>query len=91
MRGTHPSFRPLATALTIPFRDALKRVVITSSIKAAIGADSGRTYTEEDWADYAVKEVEEMGRDVKFEYTYYASKVLAERGMSLPYTHHTTS
>ncbi|EJF56384.1 D-lactaldehyde dehydrogenase [Dichomitus squalens LYAD-421 SS1] len=68
---------PLATALTIPFRDAVKRVVITSSIKAAIGTDSGRTYTEEDWADYAVKEVEEKGRNVNFEYT--ASGVLAER------------
>ena len=63
-------------------RDALRRIVITSSSKAIIGPDNGRTYTEDDWADYVVKEVEEKGRDVTLEYIYDASKLLAERGAS---------
>lgn len=42
-----------------------------------------RTYTEEDWADYAVKEVEEKGKNAHKPHMYAASKVLAERGTPL--------
>ncbi|TFK79444.1 NAD(P)-binding protein [Polyporus arcularius HHB13444] len=56
----------------------LKRLVITSSVKAVLGPEP-RTYTEEDWADYAVKEVEEKGKAADKMSAYCASKLLAER------------
>ncbi|KAM5544002.1 hypothetical protein V8D89_002619 [Ganoderma adspersum] len=59
--------------------DALKRIVITSSIKAILGPEYGRTYTEEDWAEHAVKEVEEKGAEADGMAVYTASKVLAEK------------
>ena len=67
-------------------RVALKRIVITSSIKAVLGPEYGRTYTEADWAEYAVKEVEEKGAETGPTEVYSASKVLAEQGASHPHT-----
>nr|VWO96160.1 Ketoreductase CTB6 (EC (Cercosporin toxin biosynthesis cluster protein 6) [Ganoderma boninense] len=57
----------------------MKRIVITSSVRAVIRADAGRTYTEEDWADDAVAEVKEKGSAANGMSMYGASKVLAER------------
>lgn len=47
-----------------------------------MGTEEGRTYTEENWADYAVKEVEEKGAEAEGITIYTASKVLAEKGAS---------
>ncbi|KAI1787248.1 NAD(P)-binding protein [Ganoderma leucocontextum] len=58
---------------------SMKRIVITSSVRAVIQSESPRTYTEEDWADDAVKEVEEKKGGAHGMSIYSASKVLAER------------
>ena len=67
----------------------LKRVVIASSVKAVLGLEP-RTYTEDDWSDFAVKEVEEKGKAADKMSMYSASKLLAERGKrsshSVPYS-----
>ncbi|PIL32086.1 hypothetical protein GSI_06791 [Ganoderma sinense ZZ0214-1] len=57
----------------------MKRIVITSSVRAVIRGEFGCTYTEEDWADDAVQEVEEKGSAAQGMSMYGASKVLAER------------
>ena len=59
----------------------MKRIVLTSSVRAVI-QEPARTYTEEDWADDAVKEVEEKKTSARGMSMYSASKVLAERGTS---------
>ncbi|RPD53812.1 NAD(P)-binding protein [Lentinus tigrinus ALCF2SS1-7] len=56
----------------------LKRIVITSSVKAVLGPEA-RTYTEDDWSEFAVKEVEEKGKAADKMSMYCASKFLAER------------
>ena len=58
----------------------MERIVLTSSVRAVI-QEPARTYTEEDWADDAVKEVEEK-TSARGMSMYSASKVLAERGTS---------
>lgn len=40
----------------------------------------GHVYTDKDWNDYAVREVEKKGKDAAGKYKYRASKVLSERG-----------
>ena len=65
----------------------MKRIVITSSVRAVIRGEIGHTYTEEDWADDAVQEVKEKGSAAHGMSMYGASKVLAERGAS-PSPHH---
>ena len=65
-------------------RTDLKRVVIASSVKAVLGLEP-RTYTEDDWSDFAVKEVEEKGKAADKMSMYSASKLLAERGKRPPY------
>ncbi|KAI0689152.1 NAD(P)-binding protein [Cerioporus squamosus] len=62
----------------LAYGDDLKRVIITSSVKAVFGLEP-RTYTEEDWAEYAVKEVDEKGEAADKMTAYCASKLLAER------------
>ncbi|EJF56380.1 NAD(P)-binding protein [Dichomitus squalens LYAD-421 SS1] len=56
----------------------LKRVVITSSVRAVVQAEA-RTYTEDNWAEDAVKIVEEKKNEANGMYIYGASKVLAEK------------
>nr|VWO96164.1 Mannitol 1-phosphate dehydrogenase [Ganoderma boninense] len=58
---------------------AMKRIVLTSSVRAVVQAEAGRTYTEEDWADDAVEEVKEKGSAANGMSMYGAGKVLAER------------
>ena len=60
----------------------MKRIVLTSSVRAVVQAEAGRTYTEEDWADDAVEEVKEKGSAASGMSMYGAGKVLAERGAS---------
>lgn len=60
-------------------RHHLKRVIITSSVKAILGLEP-RTYTEDDWSEFATKEVEEKGKVADKMSMYCASKLLAERG-----------
>ena len=45
-------------------------------------SDPPRLYTEEDWNESALKEVEEKGSQAGVQVIYSASKVLAERGAS---------
>jgi hypothetical protein len=64
------------------YRKTIKRVVITSSIGAVSqSSDPDDTiYTENNWNDEAIREVEEKGEKVDSDDLYYASKTLAERG-----------
>lgn len=58
----------------------LKRMVITSSVAAVMNADPNQeVYTENDWNDAAVKNVEEKGAEAGLSGIYTASKTLAER------------
>ncbi|KAG8923398.1 methylglyoxal reductase (NADPH-dependent) gre2 [Tulasnella sp. 418] len=58
----------------------VKRVVVTSSLAAALEPHPHPyVYTEVDWCDYALKEVEEKGREATPMMKYRASKVMAER------------
>lgn len=61
--------------------DTVKRVVITSSCSAVLTEDPEhvRTFSENDWNDKAVKDVEENGRNARPVDMYHASKTLAER------------
>ncbi len=63
-------------------RRGVKRIVVTSSVRAVIRGEVHHTYTEEDWADDAVREVEEKKSAAQGMSMYSASKVLAERGAS---------
>ena len=54
-------------------------MVITSSVRAVVQAEV-RTYKEDDWAEDAVKIVEEKKNEAPGMYIYGASKVLAEKG-----------
>ena len=56
-------------------------MVITSSVRAVVQAEV-RTYNEDDWAEDAVKIVEEKKNEAPGMYIYGASKVLAEKGRS---------
>ena len=58
----------------------VRRIVITSSVAAIMTQTTeSRVYTESDWNDAAVKEVEEKGRNAFPPSKYRASKTLAER------------
>ncbi|TPX68416.1 hypothetical protein SpCBS45565_g03123 [Spizellomyces sp. 'palustris'] len=60
--------------------EGIRRVVITSSFAAiAHPAEAGYKFTEEDWNDWALKEVEAKGKDVDAGVAYRASKSEAER------------
>jgi len=59
---------------------SVKRVVVTSSVAAILQMqDTPRVFTEADWNDQAVAEVETKGRAAVPVAKYCASKVLAER------------
>ncbi|KDQ06901.1 hypothetical protein BOTBODRAFT_232897 [Botryobasidium botryosum FD-172 SS1] len=60
---------------------SVKRVVITGSCGAIVQPKSGDpvVYTEADWNDHAVDEVQAKGVNVDSVQSYHASKVLAER------------
>ncbi|KDQ18520.1 hypothetical protein BOTBODRAFT_28903 [Botryobasidium botryosum FD-172 SS1] len=60
---------------------SVKRVVITSSYFAILRPKTGvpTFYTEADWNDHAVDEVQAKGADADQHHKYAASKVLAER------------
>ncbi len=88
---TAAASRPCDVALVtliVAHRDALKRIVITSSIKAILGLEHGKTYTEEDWAEHAVNAVEEKGSEANITEVYTTSKVLAEQGVSCVHAMH---
>ncbi|KAH6904335.1 D-lactaldehyde dehydrogenase [Coprinopsis sp. MPI-PUGE-AT-0042] len=58
----------------------LQRIVTTSSIAAVMNSDPKQSvFTENDWNDAAVKNVEEKGVDAGGMAVYQASKTLAER------------
>ncbi|TFK23744.1 D-lactaldehyde dehydrogenase [Coprinopsis marcescibilis] len=58
----------------------VKRIVITSSCAAVInGTPTGVPYTEKDWNETSLKEVEEQGRKAAPMTKYRASKTLAEK------------
>ncbi|KAF8342995.1 D-lactaldehyde dehydrogenase [Cantharellus anzutake] len=58
----------------------VKRVIITSSVSSVLHpAPDGYAYTEDDWNDHDVKQVEEKGDKASPVSMYNASKVLAER------------
>lgn len=62
-------------------RSAVKRIVITSSTGAVREiVPENRTFSEVDWNNKVVKELEEQGRDAPFMIKYQASKVFAEKG-----------
>ncbi|KDQ17960.1 hypothetical protein BOTBODRAFT_29279 [Botryobasidium botryosum FD-172 SS1] len=60
---------------------SVKRVVITSSCATILQPKEGDPvfYTEADWNDHAVNEVQAKGAEVDQQHKYRASKVLAER------------
>ena len=65
-------------------RDEIKRVVVTSSLGAVVDlATPDGNYTEEDWNESSLKAVEEKGSEAGVMDVYSASKVHAERGMSI--------
>lgn len=81
--------RDRLTKIIIPSHQ-VKRIVITSSCASILSIlPEAREFSENDWADSAIKEVEEFGPndDITSEsrgYTIYrASKTLAERGIFL--------
>jgi len=58
----------------------VKRVLVTSSVSSVIHpAPDGYGFTEEDWNDHDIKEVEEKGSQASPVTMYNASKALAER------------
>lgn len=60
--------------------DTVKRVVITASCASVLTQDTvPRTFSEKDWNDKSVKEVEEKGSAAAPHEMYRASKTLAER------------
>ncbi|EPQ61036.1 NAD P-binding protein [Gloeophyllum trabeum ATCC 11539] len=59
---------------------SVKRVIVTSSGAALVEPkEPGYVYTEADWGDYSVKEVQSKGANATTLQKYRASKALAER------------
>jgi len=62
----------------------VKRVVVTSSVAAVmsdLSRPAGTLYTEADWNEDSVKEVETKGKDTAPSQSYRASKTLAEKAL----------
>ncbi|KAI0076359.1 NAD-P-binding protein [Panus rudis PR-1116 ss-1] len=59
----------------------VKRVVVTSSVAAVftVGLPEERTFSEKDWNERSIKEVEEKGKQANAGDKYCASKTLAEK------------
>jgi len=63
---------------------AVKRIVVTSSTAAVLeDLPSPKVFSEVDWNNQSLKEVEERGRDAHPMMKYRASKTLAEKGENL--------
>ncbi|GJJ13666.1 hypothetical protein Clacol_007922 [Clathrus columnatus] len=63
---------------------SLKRVVVLSSTYAIIEPvpeGQQRIFTEKDWNEFSIKEIEEKGKDAAGHHKYKASKTLAEKGL----------
>ncbi|KAL1741963.1 hypothetical protein HDZ31DRAFT_66409 [Schizophyllum fasciatum] len=59
---------------------AIKRVVITSSVAAILESRDGPiVFTDKDWNQQSINEVEKLGRDASAPAKYRASKTLAEK------------
>lgn len=81
------TLRVLESALK--HQEGIKRIVVTSSISAVANAtDPPRHYTEDDWNESSLKEVEEKGSEAGVQTIYAASKVLAERAATDFYKKH---
>lgn len=67
----------------------VKRIVVTSSTGAIAETilEETRVYTEDDWNDFAVEQVQKLGKAAIGWWKYDASKVLAERGAVAYPTH----
>ncbi|KDQ65079.1 hypothetical protein JAAARDRAFT_247410 [Jaapia argillacea MUCL 33604] len=64
----------------LKYGSTVKRIVVTSSCAAVLTiSDKSQTFTELNWNDQAIKEVEEKGRDALVMNKYRASKTLAEK------------
>ncbi|THG95051.1 hypothetical protein EW026_g6529 [Hermanssonia centrifuga] len=64
----------------LKYGTSVKRVVVTSSCAAVLTADPNpRVFTEDDWNELSVKEVETKGSEASAFDKYRASKTLAER------------
>jgi nucleoside-diphosphate-sugar epimerase len=60
--------------------DTVKRIVVTSSCASVLTPDTKpRIFSEVDWNEHSIKEVETKGRDAAKPEMYRASKTLAER------------
>ena len=79
-----PAFRGILGILSRVLKHGhnVKRIVITSSTAAAV-RQSGlpATFSEEVWNDEAVESVDAQGKSAPALLIYFASKVLAEKGM----------
>lgn len=65
----------------LKFGTSVKRVVVLSSTAAiqTVGLDHPKVFTEADWNEAAIKEIETKGKDANPVDAYMASKTLAER------------
>lgn len=76
--AVHGTVSVLKSALT--YGTNVKRVVVTSSCAAVLTAQNEpRVFSEADWNELSIKEVQEKGRDALGAHKYRASKTLAER------------
>jgi nucleoside-diphosphate-sugar epimerase len=67
--------------LFIAFSSNIKRIVVTSSIYAALRFEAAPiVLTEADWGNLFIELVEKYGREASNEAKYAASKTLAEKG-----------
>ncbi|TFL00648.1 D-lactaldehyde dehydrogenase [Pterulicium gracile] len=78
----HPAVNGTLSVLKSALKNGknVKRVVVTSSCAAVLTAGAEpQTYTEEDWNQASIDEVETKGKDASNMSKYCASKTLAER------------
>ncbi|KZT23515.1 D-lactaldehyde dehydrogenase [Neolentinus lepideus HHB14362 ss-1] len=75
-----PAVRGTLGVLQSALKTNVKRIVVTSSTAAVMEVlTSPRKFSEIDWNQQALKEVEEKGRDALLMDKYRASKILAEK------------
>lgn len=64
------------------YRSSIKRIVVTGSTASILQVlKEPKVFSEEDWNEQAIKEVEDEGRNASNMNKYRASKTLAERGL----------
>lgn len=84
MRLFHLSFRACRTSI--------QRVVVTSSCATVFEMlPTPKVFSELDWNEQSIKEVEEQGSNASNLAKYRASKILAERGASHARIYHPTT